>query len=403
MAKKTSTIIPFKATYYNPAIAKDISSVVCPPYDVISEAQKKQLQAQSPHNFCNILLANAGDYEALGQRFRQWVAERVLIDDDRDSLYLYQQRFHSQGKTHTRFGIFSLLRMDNKVIFPHEHTLVAPKEDRKRVIKEVEANLSPIFVIAPKKLPEFSRLYAAYRVKRPLFKFKDFEGNENALWKIDNAKHIDAICRAVSASSLVIADGHHRFEISYDYYLHNKDKFPNLNYVLAYVADARDGLLILPTHRVVVLRENVQEAFGKLSVNFTVHRVSEKALERKLKLKGRFALGFCSEGVFYLLTLKKNAALAHIPDIAVYKKLDTYLFNHLVLGVLTVEGEMTYTHSIVEARERARNGQCAFILRSIPLKEVFAVANKGYRLPQKSTYFYPKLLSGLLLRRFACS
>jgi uncharacterized protein (DUF1015 family) len=397
-----ATIIPFKATYYNPAFTKDVSSVVCPPYDVISETQKRQFQSLSPYNFCNILLANAGDYAALGARFREWCARGVLTSDDRDCLYLYQQRFRAQGKQHTRFGIFSLLRMDTKEIFPHEHTLLAPKEDRKRVIKEVEANLSPIFVIAPRKLAALSKVYAAYRARSPLFKFKDFEGNENALWKIDDAKHIDALCRALNASPLVIADGHHRFEISYDYYINNKDKFPRLNYVLAYVADARDGLLILPTHRVAAVSENTQEILRKLSVRFAARRVNERELERKLQQKGPFAFGLCRDSESYFLTLKKGVKLAHIPDIAVYKKLDTYLFNHLVLSELTVRGDLSYTHSLSEARQKAHGGSCAFILRSIPLKEVFTVANKGRRLPQKSTYFYPKLLSGLVVRRFAC-
>ncbi|MDD5195714.1 MAG: DUF1015 domain-containing protein [Candidatus Omnitrophica bacterium] len=401
MPDQSSTIIPFKATCYNPAVIKDIRDVVCPPYDVINKTQQEYFQKKSPYNFSNVLLTRGGDYEEIGKRFKQWIQEAVLVDDDKESLYLYEQRFISQGSRFTRFGFLSLLRMDkDDVIFPHEYTLSAPKEDRKKIIKEVEANLSPIFVIVPKSLKIFKRVYVAYRAKEAFLDFDDFEGNHNRVWKIQDKKTLDAICKEIDKNKLVIADGHHRFEVSYDYYKNNKEKFDDLNYLLAYVTDEQLGLLILPTHRVVDVPLSDEDFFKKLDTHFLILKVSQGELTKKLKEKSIFSFGVYRAGSFYYAKLKRASSLKNIPDIAIYKKLDTYLFNHLVLSLFSVKEPIAFTHDLNEAVKLTHGNKVAFILRPIPLKNVFSVANKGYRLPQKSTYFYPKLLSGIVMRRF---
>ncbi|MDD5583775.1 MAG: DUF1015 domain-containing protein [Candidatus Omnitrophica bacterium] len=401
IAKKASTIIPFKATYYNPAVVKDIPSVVCPPYDVINKAQQEYFQKKSPYNFSNVLLTQVQNYEELGKRFKQWISDGVLVDDDKESLYLYEQCFTSAGKSYTRFGFLTLLCMDkDDVIFPHEYTLSAPKEDRKKIIKEVEANLSPIFVVVPKPLTIFARVYATYRKKPPFLDFKDFEGSRNRVWKIQDTKTLDALRGEIEKNKLVIADGHHRFEVAYDYYKNNKGKFDNLNYLLAYVTDSQAGLLILPTHRVVSIALDDDTFFKKLDTYFFIQKVTQKELERRLKEKSVFSLGIYRAKTFYYLKLKKTSSLKNIPDIVIYKKLDTYLFNHLVLSLFSVNEQIAFTHDIEEAKKLASGDKVAFILRPIPLPDVFSIANKGHRLPQKSTYFYPKLLSGIVVRRF---
>ena len=234
-------IKPFRATHYNLHAIKDFSSVVCPPYDVISKKQEYLLKRKSIYNFCNILLATGGDYKALGEKFRRWIAEKILVADSKESLYIYEQNFMLEHKKYVRFGILALLKMSGKgAIFPHEYTLKAPKEDRKRIIKEVKANLSPIFVIAPKSLAILKNTYKSYCKNKPFLKFKDTEGNASRVWKIESRLLIAKICREFAKHKLVIADGHHRFEVSYNYYRKNKNRSRDLDYILAYITDVQE-------------------------------------------------------------------------------------------------------------------------------------------------------------------
>lgn len=397
------TIKPFRATYYNPSLIKSLSKVVCPPYDVINRKQEMCLRKKSPYNFCNILLTSHGNnYKDIKNRFKNWLAQGILIDDDQEHLYLYEQQFLWGKKKYCRFGFLSLLRMDQKgAIFPHEHTLQAPKIDRKQIIKEVEANLSPIFVIVPKQLHLFQKIYAQYVSKKPLFQFKDFHGHRNRIWKIENEEEIKRICREVDKNKLVIADGHHRFEVAYDYFKENKKRFKNLNYILAHVTDFQKGLLILPTHRVVELDVPENVFWDELKKYFSVTCVKKDVLEKKLKNKGTFCFGIYRDSAFYFLTLKNPRILKELLDKPIYKELDTYLLHHIVLSLFQRKGDIHYTHTIEEAQRAAiGKNKAAFLLRAVPLETVFKIANKSHRLPQKSTYFYPKIVSGIVMRRF---
>ena len=152
--------------------------------------------------------------------------------------------------------------------------MAKPKADRKKVIREVKANLSPIFVIVPKKLKPLREVYQRYSRKPAFFDFKDIDGVKNRLWKISDSNDVKVLLRAFDKQKLVIADGHHRFEISYDYFKNNKGRFKDLNYLMAYVTDDQPGLLILPTHRVLTLKYDLPEVLNRLSVYFGVKKVS---------------------------------------------------------------------------------------------------------------------------------
>jgi len=396
------TIKPFRATYYNPGKIKNIASVVCPPYDVISPAQLERLQKTSGYNFSHILMSHDGEYMLQGKKFRDWVSDQVMVDDDQECFYLYEQTFRLEKKSYTRYGILSLLRMDREgTVFPHEHTLSKPKEDRKKIIRELKANLSPIFVIIPSKVASLDSLYKSCLKRKPFFAFKDFGGCRNRLWRVCDPKETRMVSSVVQKKRLVIADGHHRFEVSYDYFLNNKEKFRDLNYLVAYVSWQQNGLLILPTHRVVRLKESLNSVFRKLAQYFEVKTASAKNIERLLKKDNSpFSFGIYQNGRYYLLRLKKASTLGKVTSDKFNRKLNTYLLHHFVLPMLDLEQEIEYTHTIVEAKELSGTEKTAFLLKAIPLDTVFTMANKGYRFPQKSTYFYPKLLSGLVVRRF---
>lgn len=390
---------PFKATYYNPSFIKNYSSVICPPYDVISKEQLALLRKKSPYNFSKVLIADNNNYQGSGNLLRQWLSSKILIEDKKDCLYLYEQKFNIDGKNFNRFGIVSLLKMDKGGIFPHEHTLKAPKEDRKKIIKTTKANLSPIFVIAAKSLKSFKRIHRLYSRRKPFLRFKDDDGNDNIIWQIDDKKDINLICSQISKCKLVIADGHHRFEISYDYFRKNKDRFKDLNYILAYITDCQKGLSILPTHRIIKIHDKDNDFFRKLEKYFNITEVTQNSLSKKLKYARRFCMGIYRKEKFYFLKLKSSAILDKIPN-RLYRELDTYVFHKLVLPLFTIDEEFEYSHNIKTAKKIAGKGKTAFIMRKVPLKVVLTMSSKGFRLPQKSTYFYPKVLSGGIIRRF---
>lgn len=394
------TIKPFRATCYNLPLVKDPSLVTCPPYDVIDAKQAEALRSKSPYNFCHVLLSSGGDYRALGRTFRIWLKEKVLIDDTKEALYLYEQRFSVEGKKRQRFGILSLLDMaGKKSIFPHEYTLKAPKEDRRKIIREMKANLSPIFVIAAKPLKCLHTIHRFYAKRKPFMEFKDSDGNANIVWKIEDKKHIGQICKAVDRAQLVIADGHHRFEVAYGYYKKNRGRFRQLNYILAYITDPQDGLVILPTHRVVAMPSGIDIFPPRIKEYFYVEEVDENILQKKLKSRGDFAFGIYN-GTFYYLRLKTKKILDTMFKDSVYRDLDTYLLHQLVFPLYNITGDIQYTHNLHHAKTLACGNKVAFLLRPTPLDAIFKIANHGSRLPQKSTYFYPKVSSGIAIRRF---
>lgn len=396
---KAPAIKPFRATYYNPRFIKDYSLVTCPPYDVISRDELKRLRKKSVYNFTYVLIADNCDYRANGAVLDKWLKKGILVDDKEECLYLYEQKFKVEGVSVMRFGILSLLRMDKKGIFPHERTLSAPKEDRKKMIRATRANLSPIFIIAAKRLEVFKEIYELYAEKKPFFSFKDSDNNRNRIWKISNPKQISKITKAIGECKLVIADGHHRFEISYNYFKKNRKRFKDLNYILAYITDCQKGLNILPTHRVVTVLEKDDIFFSKLEKYFDIKEIKPGLLKKKLRNHSKFCLGICRKNKCYFLNLKNPASLNIISN-KLYREIDTYVLHQLILPLFNLKGAIEYTHSLEEARKMTSKNKTAFILRAISLDAVFKVSSKGFRLPQKSTYFYPKITSGALIRRF---
>ncbi len=289
--------------------------------------------------------------------------------------------------------------MDKKRLFPHEHTLSAPKKDRKKIIESTKANLSPVFIIADGYLKNLKKIYASRRRQKPFFECNNAEGEINRIWKISDKKQIALICREAANCPLVIADGHHRFEISFAYFKRNKKKFKDLNYILAYIAPLQPGLKILPTHRIVEIDGPQEILFSKLENYFKIERASAAALKRRLSSPGLFCMGVCRRNKFYFLRLKNASILGKISN-RLFRDLDTYVFHQLVLPLFKIKGEIEYTHSLKEAGCLSGRKKTAFLLRPTSLKSVVKISSKGFKLPQKSTYFYPKLLSGLVIRRF---
>ncbi len=399
-----SLIKPFRGIYYNSSIIRDISRVVCPPYDVISDEEDRFFKKKSPYNFCNILRKDdKHDYKNLADTFREWLNSKILIEDKKPCFYIYEQTFKLNSQVKKRVGLLGLLRIDKEgIIFPHERTFSSPKKDRYYIIKEFKANLSPIFVIVPHKMNILSQTYTICKNKRPLMSFMDATGIKNRIWRIADYEMINQIEKSFSHRHLFIADGHHRFEVARKFMKEMKGKLKDVNYILAYFTDVSHGLVILPTHRIVKLESPFSDLRNTLSRYFVIQPATSKELERALNkhVHKNTVFGMYWNNQIYILRLKNKAILDKIfKEDRIYNNLDVYILHKAILSKIK-RLEVTYTHSIEEAVKLQNEAYVSFILRPTPLKNVFDIARKGFRLPHKSTYFYPKILSGVLMRRF---
>lgn len=410
---KAPSIKPFQGWFYDHNKISTYADVVCPPYDVIDAKKKEHYYQSSPYNYCRILLKEDGcSYQDLAERFNSWVKEGVFQQDGQPAYYLYRQRYKTGGGKEERLGFIGLLRADDeKLIHPHEYTHQKAKDDRFNVLKEVRANLEPIFIIAPDPVKIIQRLYRRFHKNKPVLSLKDRDNVHHTVWKINKPADIAALTKEFQNKKLVIADGHHRFEVSREYFLEigKKQGISDSNYLMAYFTDC-SALTVLPTHRVIRLPYSRQRLVELLSAQGKVaqynnHRELSQALQKIPH--GSMALGIYQDSHYLLFTSAKSMLLKkiqEIPSSKIFAHLDVFLLHKIIFDIILripAGTEITYTHSDSEAIEMAReqNGY-AFLVRPTTLKEIIQLARKGIRMPQKSTYFYPKVLSGMVLRRF---
>ncbi|MDD5081346.1 MAG: DUF1015 domain-containing protein [Candidatus Omnitrophota bacterium] len=404
----SSVIKGFKAAYYNVEKFNNLDKFVCPPYDVISGAQLKALRKKSKYNFVNVILSDDKTYRRSAALVNEMIKTGVLVQDTKDAIYLYEQIFNFKGKEYKRYGILSLLRMDKEgFVSPHEFTLSAPKADRKRIISAVKANLSPIFVLVPKPLKFLTDLYKKYSKTEPFIKVKDSHDVKNSVWKIDAPAEVKKITTELSKHKMVIADGHHRFEVASWYNSVNKGKYKNLNYLMTYYTDVQPGLLMLPTHRIAKVQ--TKDFFGKLSEYFEIKRVRKDYVADKVKgiagisrnkKSDIFEFGIYYNRVYYWLILKNRRILNKNISEKMYQSLDTYVLHKFVFKIIDAGDKFNYTHNLNDIGKLTGTGEVAFLVKPTPAEVVFGIASKGVKLPQKSTYFHPKVTSGIVIRRF---
>jgi uncharacterized protein (DUF1015 family) len=353
---------PFRAVRYGEQ-AGPLEALVAPPYDVISPEQREQLQARSPYNVVHLTLPD--DEAEAGQIWSSWRSEGILVDDDEPSCWwLSQDYVGPDGVARTREGLVAALRAEpyeNRVILPHERTHRGPKEGRLRLLRETRAQLEPLFFLYEGEPP-------AQRPDRE----PDLEADGARLWQL-SLHGTNGIAEAFADRQLLIADGHHRYETALAY--HHEAGTPESSYVLAALVSLEDpGLMIFPTHRVFA-----QEPSEPL------------ATEERLADPKR-ALAALNE-----LPRDRAAAVVYRPgdaELAVdgEGELDVRLVDRLG------HDGISYTPDWQEAVRAVDSGEAAVavLMRPTRIEDVFAVAQRGETMPQKSTYFYPKLVSGLL-------
>jgi uncharacterized protein (DUF1015 family) len=342
---------PFRALRYDEAKAGPLESLVAPPYDVISNEQRAAYLARSPYNVVHLTLPDSE--EEAGRAFAEWQGEGVLVRDERRSYWVLSQEYVGpDGVRRTRNGIVASLKAEpysSGVVLPHERTHRGPKEGRLRLLRAVRAELEPIFL-----------LYEGPALELPA-QPSDIEVEGARLWRVDDGPDF-------SSTQLLIADGHHRYETALAYAAEGGS--PYLMVVL--VPTQQAGLTIFPTHRVVERLDGVNGSEPAAGIGDALTQLEELPRDR--------------------------------PAVALYRDGETRVLkgDEPELDAAFVERfapeGVTYTPQVEDAVAAVDSGraQAAFLLRAPTIEQVRAVAERGETMPQKSTYFFPKLTSGLL-------
>jgi uncharacterized protein (DUF1015 family) len=408
-------VVPLQALHYDLDKVGSLADVVAPPYDVIDEEQREQLVSRSPHNVVELDLPRdpeGGDpYEHSAALLAEWTDEGILTRDADPQIWALEQDYTApDGSRLTRRGFLARVKLApyGEGIRPHERTQPGPKEDRLRLTRATRHNLSPIFALHPGKA--WQHLEGALDEK-PWAEVTDSDDTTHRVWRIGDPAVHDAIAAELEPGELLIADGHHRYETSLAY---QQEVGPGgaADYVLMALVSLEDpGLTVFPTHRLISgLADDPakQEAFRNgLSEVFEVERVSTEELDPG-GAEGVGVFGYVdSNGDTFRLRLRDTAHLdeAFADSSDAYRTLDAAILEELVLkGILGITQDdiaakrgIGYTPSIDEALAKLNGGdyQAAFLLRPTPVEQVRAVAAAGETMPPKSTYFFPKLLTGI--------
>ncbi|MDP8233996.1 MAG: DUF1015 domain-containing protein [Candidatus Saelkia tenebricola] len=401
----------FKGLLYNGSKV-EIDKVITPPYDVIGEEMRSYFHNLSPYNIIKLILNDSDSpYKEARKVLNSWIEKEVLVADTDDAIYLYRQVFNYRGKSYNRYGFISLLKLEDpgSEILPHEKTYEGPKKDRFNLLIETEANLSPIFVAFSDKEKRLLDIFKKTEQTEAVFDF-DFENVIHSFWKIIDTDIIDQFKEVLSDKYILIADGHHRYEVALNYRnLRRKEnsvsKEAPYDYVMSFFAPIeQEGLLILPTHRLVNLEVEISVMLNKLSGYFEVIVCDNKEqLFNGLCHQKYPSFGLYVENKFYLLKIKKSANNDFVDKSDPLSKLDVVVFQNLILNnIFNYQSVVSYTQNEDEAIERVNSGEfnAAFLLRATSMEQVVDVAEKKLLMPQKSTYFYPKVLTGLLIHKF---
>jgi len=432
-----AVIAPFNGFRYDLARVGDPSRVLAPPYDVISDAQRLELEARHPQNVVRLELPRGdGDakYASAAALLDAWVAEGILRRDERPALYRYEQTFTPPagrfppggGTAYVRKGFFTLVKLEplaNRVVLPHEHTLSAPKEDRRKLMRATRTHISQVFGLYrdPQGASEAALGGDALLATAPLLDGTTADGCRHRLWAVTDPQAIARVAAVLRDKQILIADGHHRYEtmVALRDELRPAGRPPGrsgADWGAMFLARAEDpGLLVLPTHRLVssLPSWSADALRASASAAFDVTRGDERdaaAIEARLGRAQRvtFAVRVAGERETTWLALKPNADLSPLGPPAL-RTLDVTVLHGIVLGPLlgidasamAKQSYLGYTHDTAEALGAVEAGrvQAAFLMNATRVEQVLQACEAGFVLPQKSTYFQPKLATGLVMYR----
>ena len=435
-------VIPFCGTRYNTDKFKNLDDVTTPPYDVISKEEQQKLYDKNEFNIIRVDYGMEFDsddesnnrYTRGGDYLRRWIDEQVLIREDEPAFYIYEQIFslHDGKPAHSLKGILSLVELrefEDRVVLPHEFTISKAKTDRLNLMRTTAANTSPVYSLYLDDEETIARLIEENSDGAPDISFTSSEDIEQHIWIIKDKPTIEKISRLFQNKQIFIADGHHRYETALNYRRerHESDGTPigsaDYDYIMMMlVSMSNSGLFVFPTHRLIRDIEGFDETMliGSLTEQFVVSKIHftegdyasiiterlANTVDEKL-----FAL-YTGGNYYYLLKLKSlESALDIEGDMSdSYKQLDVTILHKLILEkYLSIDDEnmrsqknLVYTQQEAEAVKAVQEGKykCAFLINPTKLSEIRSVALENEKMPQKSTYFWPKLVTGLVINKF---
>lgn len=423
-----ATVKTFPALRFT-AKAGDVAPHVSPPYDIVSDDERQSLIDRDPFNIIRLEKpVGENAYADAAALYKSWRQDGVLAVDEAPGFYVYEETFSALGKTYTLRGVFARVRLcdfSEGVVLPHEETLSKAKEDRFNLMKATFCNFSPIYSLYSD--PDgaiMGKLDNLASKKSPDADFFTPDGVRQRLWKIEKSPATDAIEAAFAEKQLFIADGHHRYETALRFRntLRENGTISSdadaANYVMMFLTPMEnDGLVVFPTHRLVrgLASYDEETAMEKIARFFTVSPVEKDAVDAALAANAdKKAFVWCRKGgKFDLLVLKDNEDVRARLDKAcagrsdAYENLDVTVLHTLILeDVFGIDKEnmarqinLTYTRDAAEAVTLAASDgyDCAFLLNATRVSQIRDVALAGDKMPQKSTYFYPKLITGLVM------
>ena len=410
-------IRPFRALRYTEK-AGDIANNVCPPYDIVDDEEFEKLCERSEYNFIRLERVYGEDCHARSAAFlRRLLAEGALKKDEKEGYYVYEEEFVYEEKTYVFDGLICLCRTydyADDVVKPHEETLSKAKQDRFELMKATFCNFSSVYSLFDDPNGYIQNIIDVFRKdEKPLCDFVSGDGIKQRLWKIEDRVICAAITGFFEPKKLFIADGHHRYETAGNFNRYCKENGIECDseHVMMTLVDMQSkGLVVLPTHRVIVNMDiDIPAFFERASEKFEVTALPANADPKEVLAEnaGRHAfVMYAKGGVSRLLVLKEAVDVGA----SAVSGLDVSVLHGLILeDILKIDREnlknqknLFYTRSSAEAKEAVDKGisPAAFILNPTKVEQIRAVAEEGGKMPQKSTYFYPKLIAGLTINQF---
>lgn len=437
-----AAVLPFKGLLYNPEKIGRIEDVVSPPYDVIPPEKQMELHERHPNNVVRLILGRAAETDSASDNphtrsaayFRSWIKEGILVQESSPAFYLTSVSFTADGKTVTRYGLMAIVGLEpfkNGVILPHEQTFSKVKSERLELLKRCKANFSPIFTFYPDEEKRLIRIFEECAEQiAPLFDLEDDVRERHRLYRISDPDRVGRITGLMKNQRLFIADGHHRYETALNYREWLKETDPDFsenhpaNFIMMYICSMEDtGLVIFPTHRMVTrvdgpisgrFLEKAAAYFDIRSIAFKEKGEAAAFEEMMAELKKRpdqtvFGVARREGAAFDLLYLKEGAAERVFGDTIppLLAHLDVTILTHLIFSrLLDISQERLDDQGLIKYSSRADHavsqvvsGQAdmAFIMNPAKIKQVQEIAQEGLIMPRKTTYFYPKALTGLVM------
>ena len=394
---------PFRGLRYNADVVGDWGAVLGPPYDIVDADQTASLKSSSPHQIAHIETASGDDIAAAAQLLQDWRQTGAVIQDGDPAFYLDEHRFGNGQVRRAIFGAVELTPWGEAGIMAHERTMPGPKATRTALRSVVSADISPLMAFAPDTDGSLAKLIDQAAKQPILNEGTDPTGDSHTLRRIDNPSSVEQISNAFARDRIYMADGHHRYESA----LASIDDRPNSRYVLMGIACASDPALVVgATHR-VVHTDVPASLLAQLGRNFSITEATASEVPGILP-DGSSSLGLVTSNGAWLLE-PTAAAQRSMPDDVpdAWRNLAPAVLQHIVLEpLLGIDADalaggqaVTYTHHFNELLQSVQSGQAsaAFILPAPTLQDVIDTADAGSFMPQKSTYFVPKLPTGLVL------